>query len=214
MTCSNDLFSFFVYDFENINDYNSIVLRKQKHFIISPKNISLSDVHTVFLEEQLFPEPNTPFPQADSFGRVIDLLGVLADRTELSSEEVTTLYTFDPRQSDYYINAGRYLGLIEKRYGDRREILYYLSSLGKSIMAQHHRERMLSIMRCMFRHAVFRRSFELMLHDGSPPTVNQIFDIMLEYTLYNVNSDVTRHRRASSVRGWLLWILEQTQEDY
>lgn len=46
--------------------------------------------------------------------RVISLLEVLA-RGPLSLEEIAEIMQFDKRQSDYYFNAGSYLGLFAKQ---------------------------------------------------------------------------------------------------
>lgn len=57
-------------------------------------------------------EPEIPFPQADSFERVINLCELLKQREFISKEDITQNYDFYSRQTDYYTNAGRYLGLI------------------------------------------------------------------------------------------------------
>ena len=39
------------------------------------------------------------------------------------------------------------------------------------------------------------------------PTSDEIFDILKRNKIYNVSSDVTLKRRATSVRSWIKWIV-------
>ena len=62
---------------------------------------------------KIIPEPNNiPFPQANSFERIINLCEILYENNTLSRDEITYRYDFDSRQTNYYTDAGRYLGLI------------------------------------------------------------------------------------------------------
>ena len=54
-----------------------------------------------------------PFIQANSMERVISLLENLYENP-MTSQQIAELMDFDIRQSDYYYNAGRYLGLLRK----------------------------------------------------------------------------------------------------
>src|SRR5690606_12713234 len=111
-TYSNDIFSFFIYEFVDPSRYNSLRLVEQKDFIISHEEVELDDIIEVFHTVQSVAEPEIPFPQADSFTRVVDLLGLLVEN-DLSKEDITRNYAFDERQTAYYTRAGMYLGLME-----------------------------------------------------------------------------------------------------
>jgi len=100
MTYSNDVFSFFIYEFDEADNYNSLKLIEQKDYIIAPEPISLGDIKQAIQKTKTTAEPKIPFPQADKFSRIIDLLGLLVEN-ELSSEEITSNYDFDKRQTDY-----------------------------------------------------------------------------------------------------------------
>ncbi len=212
MTYSNDVFSFFVYDFENANDYNSLILREQRHYAISDDTITLAEIHDLHETTTALREPEIPFPQADSFERVVDLLGLLMDG-DLNSEQITMNYQFERRQTNYYTDAARYLGLVEKRT-EENQTVYSLSPKGREIMLKRHKHKVLALMECMFQHEVFSRSYSLMKRLGEVPSVHQIFDIMRQCTIWNVNSDSTRERRASTVRHWIGWITQQVNEEY
>jgi hypothetical protein len=109
MTYSNDIFSFFIYEFSNDENYNSLKLREQKNYTIAPEEIQRSDVDLVLNNIKVIAEPNVPFPQADKFERVVDLLSLLLVEKDLTKDDITENYEFDRRQTDYYTNAGVYI---------------------------------------------------------------------------------------------------------
>ncbi len=114
MTYSNDIFSFFIYEFDNNLDYNSINLLEQKNYRIEFQEISRENFDNLWHQITIIPEPDgVPFPQANNFERVIDLLSLLVEKS-LSKDEITENYQFDIRQTQYYTDAARYLGLIDK----------------------------------------------------------------------------------------------------
>ena len=52
----------------------------------------------------------------------------------MTSQQIAELMDFDIRQSDYYYNAGRYLGLFEKKREDG-QVLTRLTALGQRCSA-------------------------------------------------------------------------------
>ncbi|MCR9290578.1 MAG: hypothetical protein NXI23_24670 [Bacteroidetes bacterium] len=105
MTYSNDVFSFFEYAFVHPTEYNSIQLVRQKRYKIAPEEITMKDLQEILKSIKIREEPKVPFPQADKFNRVVDLLGLLMENDELEKNEITSNYGFDHRQTDYYANA-------------------------------------------------------------------------------------------------------------
>lgn len=205
MTFSNDVFSFFVYEFEDDNVYNSIHLVGQKHYRIEEEEIDLEDIVNLHKTISIIEEPQVPFPQADSFERIVDLLGLLYNE-DLSKEEITTNYDFDERQTDYYTNAAIYLGLIEKvRYDG--EISYTLSSDAKQLLTYKHKSKNLKLVEKILSHKVFNESLALYFRKGCLPTKEEVVAIMKLYPVYNVEKDSTFERRSSTIIGWINWIL-------
>ncbi len=43
----------------------------------------------------------------------------------MTKEEITTTYDFNPRQTNYYTDAGRYLGIIDKKKRRWRSCLFF-----------------------------------------------------------------------------------------
>ncbi|MEG4863493.1 MULTISPECIES: type II restriction enzyme [unclassified Microcoleus] len=210
MTYSNDVFSFFIYEFSNDEDYNSLKLREQKNYTIAPQEIQLSDVDRVFNNIQLIAEPDVPFPQADKFERVVDLLSLLLER-DLTKDDITENYEFDRRQTDYYTNAGLYIGLIEN-YQDSltKKVIFRLTSEGRSILHKRPKLKYLDLINKILQRKVFYLVFQLALELGQIPPEDAICKIISE-NRSDIN-DTTIKRRYSTVRGWISWIWFQIKD--
>lgn len=111
---SNSVFSFFEYCFEDENNYNSLKLLRQKNYTLEDLTITTADIQNILDNTLVKKEPEVPFPQADSFNRVINMCEFLND-DDKTKDDITVAYEFDRRQSDYYSNAGKYLGLFENK---------------------------------------------------------------------------------------------------
>lgn len=207
MTYSNDTFSFFEFEFADPLQYNSIQLLRQKNYAIAPELITLKEIRELAHRISPLPEPKVPFPQADKFTRVIDLLGWLMNEGELTKEEITENYNFESRQTDYYSNAGRYLGLIERS----GKGVFQLTARGKKIMQQKPKAKTLSLVAAMLEHVIFQRAFQLYLNNHQLPTTNQLVALMQQTQIYNVNTDSTRRRRSATVLRWLEWIISRAE---
>src|SRR5690606_21121063 len=119
--------------------YNSLELIEQRHYSIELEKITFADLYEFYRKIKIVPEPNIPFPQADNFYRVLDFLRLLYN-SDHTKDELALNYEFDihtERQYDYYINAARYLGLVDK-YRDKEsdEDLFRLTEKGRNIMSQ------------------------------------------------------------------------------
>lgn len=206
-TYSNDIFSFFVYEFTDPKRYNSLRLVEQRDYIIAHEEIELDDIVEVFQSVQVQPEPAIPFPQADSFPRIVDLLGLLVE-DDLSKGHITRNYDFDERQTNYYTTAGMYLGLIERYTDENRNVMFRLSRAGREIMRLRTKDKFLRLAKAILQHEPFKQILAEYFQNGLPPERDRVVEIMKRCNLYNVNSDSTYYRRASTVMSWINWILE------
>ena len=208
MTYSNsrNMFSFFVYDFEQIDNYNSIKLIEQKNYVIAPEIIIHEEISDLLKSLTIVSEPiDTPFPQADRFERVIDLITTLLD-TELTKEEITANYQFDERQTNYYTDAARYLGLLSKYLNPiTKEVTFRLTPEGNSLLKSRHKIKTLNLIKKILQHQAFYKTFEVTLLNGAIPPYKEICIIMSSSNLKINNT--TLIRRSSTVRGWIEWIL-------
>jgi hypothetical protein len=205
LTYSNEVFTFSIYEFADLRDYNSLRLLKRKRYQIVPNEIGMDDIRRAITETHTQADPvAVPFPQADRFERVIDMLARLhAAGGALSQDEITTNYAFDIRQTQYYTNAGRYLGLVERI--EENGVTYSLSSLGRQLMRKAPRARNLDLVRLILSRRVFRDAVVQYLNNARPATRDEIVRL-IGIAGIRVN-ETTANRRAQTVGGWVRWII-------
>ncbi|RIK43245.1 MAG: translation elongation factor [Chloroflexi bacterium] len=204
MSYSNDVFNFLIYEFKDVENYNSLELIEQRSYKIASESIELEDIFEVFQQVQILPEPiGVPFPQADNFRRVIDLLGLLY-HSDLTAQSITLEYQFDQRQTQYYTRSAMYLGLVN-RLTDTSPV-YTLSELGKSILQMPAKQKYLAIVRQILQHEVFYKVTELYFKNSVRPSREAVVTIMQNASL-NISGTTTIPRRAQTVLAWVDWIL-------
>lgn len=203
---SNGIYHLYEYMFENPNNYSSLVLVKQKNYSLEDTEITINDILSVLNNTECVQEPSIPFPQADSFERVINICELLNEQ-ELTRTEVTDRYAFDVRQTNYYTDAARYLGLLEKNKKNRTPI-YTLSKKGKRILNLNFKQRQLAYCSCILSHKPFHDTLKKYFENGVMPATNNIIEIMKDLNLHNVGSDSTFRRRSSTIKGWINWIID------
>ncbi len=204
MTYSNNIFSFFKFEFTEKENFNSLKLIEQKHFIIDVQTINFDDIDQLINKANFISSPkNIPFPQADKFERVIDLLNLLLQK-EMTKEEITEYYQFDKRQTDYYTNAALYLGIIRKQ-----QSYFYLTDETINILNSSYKKRTLYLIKKILNYKTFYQSFKL-LKKGDIPSVEDIFSILKINE--NQYKDSTLRRRARTVRSWIDWICDQIND--
>lgn len=215
----NGVFSLYEYEFKDPNNYNSLELVKSKRYSIVGKEemeITLDDILNMDKGiKEFVKEPQIPFPQADSFERVISLLEMLNIDTIKSKEEITQEFEFDPRQTDYYFNAGKYLGFLEEdkimvdeNNKSIEKPAIKLSEKGKELFNVSFKNRQLEYVKAVLKHEVFNKVFKDCIEFYQMPVRTKIVEYMKETNLYNINSEETFKRRASTISGWINWILE------
>ena len=146
-----------------------------------------------------------PFIQANSFERIISLMEILSEEDK-TTEEIADIMQFDLRQSDYYYNAGKYLGLFEKvDIEDEGKTIkkVSLSKLGKDTVKLRYKERQLKLVGLILQHDIFYRLFINVYNSGELPTKEEIQNIMRNNNICNASQIV---RRSSSVYSWVKWI--------
>lgn len=201
---SNGVYRLYEYMFQDPQNYNSIILVKQKNYSIEDTTITISDIQSVLSSVKNIVEPEIPFPQADSFERMINLCELLNEQ-DLSRNDVTERYAFNARQTNYYTDAARYLGLLEKR-NDSTIPCYTLSDKGRRILHLNFKQRQLAYCDCILSHKAFGDTLRMYLQTGNMPLTSDIVEIMKKTNLYNIGSESTFERRSSTIRGWLNWI--------
>jgi len=209
MVYSNSVFTFNEYTFDDPDNYNSLRLLKTKSYTLEDRQINIETIQDILFNIPIVNEPNIPFPQADDFKKVINLCE-LAQDNPLSKDFIASEYEFNIRQSDYYGNACRYLGLMDrKKHG--RSSQYQLTDNGKLMLRMSYIDRQLYLISRILEHKTFNETMKITLNNAKVPTKEDIVEIMQTNGLYKVGSKneeaSTFDRRASSIRGWIEWIL-------
>lgn len=207
---SNGMFNLYQYQFEDPQNYNSLRLVKQKNYVIATE-ICLADIENLLRTVPLIHEPDISFPQADRMSRIVNLIELLNEKS-MTKQDITSEYAFDERQTNYYTDAGRYLGLIDKAHDEDGNILFQLSACGHRIMGLEYKERQLALVTQILMHKVFNETLKLHLQCGEMPDKQTIIQIMKRSNLYRVEADSTYLRRSSTIVGWVNWILGIIEE--
>ncbi len=213
LTYTNGVFHLREYAFINIEHYNSLVLVKHSKYVVQDEAFNIETLQEIINKTKTIDEQKIPFPQANSFDRVINLCELLKQKGLISKEEVTQNYDFDARQTDYYSNAGKYLGLIEiGRDPENKQISCFLSKKGQQVFNLNLIDRQKEFVKLIICHSVFKKTLKLYLDNGEMPTKESIVEVMKKSKLHDIDSDTTYFRRASSIIGWINWIMNQIEE--
>lgn len=208
---SNQIFRLFEYRFTNLMDYSSIELVKSKNYSLQDTNIEISDLISVrrntpvVTDDNMEHSPEPPFIQANSMDRIVSLLENL-HQNPMSENEIAVLMDFVPRQAGYYFNAGKYLGLFEKRTEENQKLVY-LSDIGENIYRLNYKDRQLELVSRILEHKIFAELFDSIVDTGEFPSISAIEEKM---RLYHVCNEGQINRRAGSVLRWLHWMINLT----
>lgn len=111
---SEGVFYIFEYEFANDNIFNSARLIRKMRYMLGDSEIEMEDIIEIHKEvSTVVDDSDILFPQANSLEKVLRLCFFLKCGPK-SVDEIAEEFEFEDRQSDYYANAGRYLGLIKK----------------------------------------------------------------------------------------------------
>ncbi len=211
---TNQIFRLFEFKFTDPYNYSSIQLIQEKNYTLQDTEITMEELEQIRKETPIIysdsmDSTSIPFIQADSFERVISLMENLYGLPKSEKEIAEEVMQFDPRQANYYYNAGRYLRLFTKvKDSDQMSKLICLSPLGKKIHKMNYKERNLKLVELIFQHKIFAICFDYIINNGDLPSKEFIKSKMKEL---EVCSDNLLNRRSSSVIGWLKWIVTLTK---
>ncbi len=197
----NGIYTFFIYNFADIYNYNSLELKEIKRYIINNKNSDEIKQEIMERTETVndLPQSEVPFPQADSFNRIIGIADLIDSKIN-TANSIAEEYEFDVRQGNYYLAAAKYLGII-----DRTNNEYLLTPLGFAIINLDMKSRNEKLIEAILKHKVFYNSYKYYIENKKIPSKEQIIKFMKEYT--DILNHETLNRRASTVRGWIEWII-------
>lgn len=146
----------------------------------------------------LFPVLDAPFPQADRFETVLAMFNIVANEEEIAKESLLLDFDITPRQIDYYTNAMRWMGLVEII-----DAVVHITKEGREIAALSHADKMKRLAEIIFSEPIFNHA----LHHGTDSMPPALFE------RWHCDSEVTRHRRLSTVRAWVSYFETFTKQE-
>ena len=199
----NGVYNLFIYEFENLYNYNSLKLKDIKRYMVSNES---SDIVKKRLFENVqtideLPQSEVPLPQADSFSKVIGTLELFSNGSSTANEIADEL-DFDSRQGKYYIDSLRYLELVVK---DDNFGKYKLSPFGFGILNYDVRGRNKELILFILKHKPYYDVYKYYLDNGELPNREFIRNVIRKYI--PDMAEETVNRRASTIRGWIQWII-------
>lgn len=201
----NGIYNIFIYEFEDLYNYNSLRLQKIKRYIVSSKNNEVLKemiCRSIEVVGEL-PQIEVPLPQADCFSKVIAALELVKNGFN-TAQQISEELEFDVRQGKYYIDALRYLNLVDKspKHGE-----YCLTSMGSIVMNvfSNFKVRNKYLIKHILMHKPFYDVYEYYLDNNKLPSREYIKNVIRKY-IPNM-ADETVNRRASTIRGWVQWII-------
>lgn len=222
---TNGIFHLREYKFDVLTKYNSLSLVKEKKYRLKDNFACVINTETIqkllYTIETVKEPVGIPFPQADSFERVINLCEILHNNPYYNHTKVSLSLNYDFKQKDsfemrqvsYYTDAAIYLGLVHK-IETVGSSAFELTALGETLFnTKSITERQLLFIKSILAHRAFSKTLELYFQKAEVPTKTEIVQIMKESELYNVSSETTFRRRASTILSWINWILETIEDE-
>lgn len=205
---SNATFYVSQYQFQHEAHFNSLVLIQHHTYTLDTRKITYATLHTLHEEiaHQSQPTPDVPFPQADNFALICRIIERL-NQSDMTTHEVTAFTGYVSRQSDYFTNAGRFLGFIDKiKTTDGAR--YTLTAAGRQLLAQPPYQQRIMLIQSIIRHEPFTTLIRDMVRIQSVPDHERICIVLYHHHAHGKRAITgsTVGRRAQTVRAWLEWI--------
>src|SRR5690625_1810051 len=207
-TYTQSIFSFHEFVFNESDVYSSIKKVKQINYILDIfDDIEFNEIMDIYNNTTAEVEPLNefaPFPQADYFGRVMNLLEYLDVQGGRSKNEIAMKYSFNERQSDYYWNALVYLGFGNKQNpGANRELNIRGKKTAKLFSLK---DKKLEFVKELFKRGAFREYFEKLLQNNDVHLSDlEVENIMSKHARKMGNISV-RKRRLLTLKSWVHWV--------
>lgn len=209
LTLANDVYDLHEFEFVDPLDYSSATLTSHKRYTIGV--VRPTEAEVVTRARKAIEKPTervvrtAPFPQADDFERVMDLVAYLSEAPR-TVEDLAVNYGFDPRQSDYYYNAAKFLGLAESDKAEDGREYRRSTKLADDILALPYREKNLRFAELIFEiKPIAETYFEWVRLDEKPP-IQRVIEIFSKSQDGEVLAESTRKRRSQTILSWASWL--------
>jgi len=187
----NDIFRFIPYIYDGIVGYADHAHQKVFRFKDQTRDFSLYDIAI----DQSKIDTSIPFPQADKFDKIQDMLFLIAKRGSLTKEELHGEFDLVTRQIDYYLNVLKWLKLSTE---ENAEIT--LSTEGQILSALPFKQRIEALATRVFAEPICHA----LLHKQTLPKER--------FEVYKVYSPSTQQRRVRTITAWINYFKEFSQQ--
>lgn len=190
------VYTFWIYEFQDPKNYNSIKLKEVKSLrITTGHELNLEDIHPKGIVKY-----KDLIPQANDLNKVIELVFKTSEGLN-DYHQIAQYFNFKDRQSSYYREAAEALGLIFSENGK-----YHLTDVGKILVKLPVEKRNIFMVELLSDFDLIKQGIDLIKSKGEIKR-GDIEEIIMS------NSDLsgsTIPRRANSLMSWFKWIAEST----
>ena len=195
--------NYFLYEFTVRNEdvLNSLRVVRAGWYVLGAPPLTLANIREMVQIQDPTSVLDTPFPQADSFLRLYDILEEVRRKGALTANEIAEHQEFTLRQGNYYASAARWLGWLGKQGN-----AFVISKDGKRLLATPLNKRPRLILQRLAQRPVFHEALRWWGNTAKLPPKGQIEQWIIqavERKQIKTLSQSTIPRRASTVAGWL-----------
>lgn len=216
-TFANNVFDLHEFGFADPLNFSSIQLLKHERYLLSSASVDLealrrfASTHSDQQGAAMHVEASAasiPCPQADDLERVIDLTAFLAEGAS-TKDDIAAHYPIVPRQVDYYLNAARYLKLVDECGANSDGVaLFCASALTLEILRQPNHIRLLRFAEVVLQYGPLSILYSEWRATGIFPSKAAVIERFRQSSASSQLSEVTLVRRSTTIRMWLKWICE------
>lgn len=189
-------YNFWVYKFNQLEEYGSIHLLGTSSYTIStPQSLTVDDISPLGVQY------SNIIPQANDPNKILELVFKVSEGMN-DARQIAQYFGFAERQSSYYREAAEALGLV-KFASDRK---YTLTEAGQKLVSLDTQERNVYFAKVMSNFKLIREILDAL---SAGRAINRQ-DIERRIEQDGSLSGSTIPRRALSLYAWLKWIAENT----
>lgn len=192
----NQIYNYWIYEFSNPRDYNSIRFKKNISFkIIRRKEFELSDIKSKDIVSN-----KTLIPQANDLNKVIELAFKVHEGIN-NYKSIAEYFGFNERQSSYYREAAEALKIVYSKNN-----VYYLTDLGEKLVNLPVEKRNLFMVEILSDFDLIKFGLER-INAGRPVDKSDLEKMIAKKSNLSAN---TVERRVASLIAWYKWISNST----
>ena len=202
MVYDRGVFEFIEYHFADPQNMSSFeIVRTQVVAVIAPDS-PLENLKGIAKNPEIaFGAEGVTFPQANDFDKVIEVART-ASANPVGKEEIGQALGVGGRQVDYYIQAARYIGLVESSATG-----IAATKLAKKILRKSLPTRNVELSTLIVQMPTVGKCFLFTAEEGFLPTVEYVSMKLANPEDFLGVNETTRRRRISTAISWTRWIV-------